>query len=75
MKALRVAFDRKSIMVPIADLVPTKPVGASLRSRMIYKRIAASIAEVGLVEPLMIFRPTIVRESISFGTAICDWTF
>lgn len=50
----KIAFDPRWIMVAIADLLPTKPIG-HLRSRMIYKRIAASIAEVGLVEPLVIF--------------------
>ena len=55
MKPVKIAFDPKCIVVLLTDLLPSKPIGANLRGRMIYKRIAASIAEVGLVEPLIVF--------------------
>jgi hypothetical protein len=49
---VKIAFERKIIIQPIADLLPTKGLPAGVRETVKYRRIAASVAEVGLIEPL-----------------------
>ncbi|WP_231923240.1 plasmid partitioning protein RepB C-terminal domain-containing protein [Sphingobium cloacae] len=53
---MKIAFERKIIIQPIADLLPTKGLPAGVRETVKYRRIAASVAEVGLIEPLSIAR-------------------
>ncbi|MEH3038490.1 MAG: ParB N-terminal domain-containing protein [Sphingomonas paucimobilis] len=53
---VKIAFERKVVMQPIADLLPTKALPAGVRETVKYRRIAASVAEVGLIEPLSIAR-------------------
>ena len=53
---VKIAFERKIVMLPIADLLPTKALPAGVRESVKYRRIAASVAEVGLIEPLSIAR-------------------
>ncbi|BAV65515.1 plasmid partitioning protein RepB C-terminal domain-containing protein [Sphingobium cloacae] len=53
---VKIAFERKIIIQPIADLLPTKGLPAGVRETVKYRRIAASVAEVGLIEPLSIAR-------------------
>ncbi|WP_425326508.1 plasmid partitioning protein RepB C-terminal domain-containing protein [Sphingomonas pseudosanguinis] len=56
MDPVKIAFERKIIIQPIADLLPTKGLPAGVRETVKYRRIAASVAEVGLIEPLSIAR-------------------
>jgi len=53
---VKIAFERKILIQPIADLLPTKALPAGVRETVKYRRIAASVAEVGLIEPLSIAR-------------------
>ncbi|PHR97565.1 MAG: chromosome partitioning protein ParB [Leeuwenhoekiella sp.] len=53
---VKIAFERKILIRPIADLLPTKALPAGVRETVKYRRIAASVAEVGLIEPLSIAR-------------------
>ena len=53
---VKIAFERKIIIQPIANLLPTKGLPAGVRETVKYRRIAASVAEVGLIEPLSIAR-------------------
>lgn len=53
---VKIAFERKVLILPIADLLPTKALPAGVRETVKYRRIAASVAEVGLIEPLSIAR-------------------
>ncbi len=53
---VKIAFERKILTLPIADLLPTKALPAGVRETVKYRRIAASVAEVGLIEPLSIAR-------------------
>jgi len=53
---VKIAFERKILILPIADLLPTKALPAGVRETVKYRRIAASVAEVGLIEPLSIAR-------------------
>lgn len=53
---IKIAFDRKILILPIADLLPTKALPKGVRESVKYRRIVASVAEVGLIEPLAIAR-------------------
>lgn len=53
---VKIAFERKILTLPISDLLPTKALPAGVRESAKYRRIAASVAEVGLIEPLSIAR-------------------
>jgi len=53
---VKIAFERNILTLPIADLLPTKALPAGVRESVKYRRIAASVAEVGLIEPLSIAR-------------------
>jgi RepB plasmid partitioning protein/ParB-like nuclease domain len=55
MKPIKVAFESQCIVVPLTNLLPSRSISASFRGRMMYKRVGASIAQVGLVEPLVVF--------------------
>src|ERR1700688_2736382 len=54
-ESVKMAFLPQCILVSLNDLLPSREIGSRLRVRPIYKRIAASISEIGLVEPLVVF--------------------
>ena len=49
---VKIAFERQVVVLPLSDILPVKRVPDSIKQAMRYKRIVASIAEVGTVEPL-----------------------
>lgn len=49
------AFDADGISVPIANILPLKTLPASIQSSQRYLRIKASMVEVGIVEPPVIY--------------------
>lgn len=51
---VRIAFDRKIRVIPLDQILPSKMLPASVMDSTKYKRIAASILQVGLVEPLVV---------------------
>lgn len=53
---VKIAFERTILTVLIADLLPTKAMPPGVRETVKYRRIAASVAEVGLIEPLSVAR-------------------
>jgi len=53
---VKIAFERKILSLTISDLLPTKALPTGVRESVKYRRIAASVAEVGLIEPLSIAR-------------------
>ncbi len=53
---VKIAFEQKILILPIVELLPTKALPAGVRDTVKYRRIAASVAEVGLIEPLSIAR-------------------
>ncbi len=55
MSAVKAAFSMKAIEVPTAKLLPSRTLKQSLKTTTRYKMIAASVAEVGIVEPLVVF--------------------
>lgn len=58
-------FERKILRVAIANIQPMRTITTALRRSTKYKRIAASIREVGLIEP-----PSIARDRTSPGKYI-----
>src|SRR5687767_6863386 len=63
MKSLRaaspvtLAFEETTLRVAVADIMPLREVPATVRKSVKYGQIAASIAEVGIIEP-----PVVVRD-------------
>ena len=53
---VRIAFERQALIVPIADLLPTKTLPSAVKETAKYRRIMASVAEVGVIEPLSVAR-------------------
>jgi ParB-like chromosome segregation protein Spo0J len=59
---VRMAFEPKAVKLPIADIQPLRPVTRRVRKSPKYAQIAASISEIGLVEP-----PVVARDRGSSG--------
>ncbi len=51
---VKIAFQRHVVILPLSDILPTRRVPPSVKQMNKYKRIVASIAEVGIVEPLVV---------------------
>jgi hypothetical protein len=52
------AFQPEIVSINITDIVPIKTMTAAYRKTPTYRRIAASMAHVGLIEPLIVFPTT-----------------
>ncbi len=53
---VKIAFERQVVVLPLSNILPMKQVPDTLKQAMRYKRIVASIAEIGIVEPLVVAR-------------------
>lgn len=53
-KPVKIAFEQDVVTLPIDRLLPTKGLPKSLLKGVKYSRIVASIAEVGIIEPLSV---------------------
>lgn len=53
---VRIAFEQQIVMLPLASLLPRKKVFDAQKKAVKYKRILSSIAEVGVIEPLVVAR-------------------
>ena len=53
---VRIAFEQQIVMLPLASLLPRKKVADAQKKAVKYKRIVSSIAEVGVIEPLVVAR-------------------
>lgn len=53
---IRLAFKQNEIVLNIASIVPQKEILPSFRRSQIYRQIAASLEQVGLIEPVVIFQ-------------------
>lgn len=56
--AVRLAFETTSLRISLADIQPLREIGAAVKRTVKYAQIAASIAEVGIIEP-----PVVVRDA------------
>lgn len=54
-KHVRMAFDPHGVLVPIANIVPLKQVSRYTRTAGKFPQVLASVREVGVVEPLIVF--------------------
>ena len=55
---VRLACDRRIISVPVGNILPTRKLGPGISRTEKYRRIAASIQEVGIIEPLVVYPQT-----------------
>jgi RepB plasmid partitioning protein len=54
-KQVTVAFDPQGIVLAIASILPLKQVKSSIVSTQKYQQVLASVLEVGIIEPLIVF--------------------
>jgi len=52
---IRLACDPRILVLPISSILPTKTLGPGIKKSKKYRRIAASIPEVGIIEPLVVY--------------------
>lgn len=57
-EAVKIGFEETSLRIQIKSILPLRQVSAAVRKSVKYLQIAASIAEVGIIEP-----PVVVRDS------------
>lgn len=55
-RVVKAAFEAQGIALPITDILPMRLIGEPVKRSRKYARIAASIREIGLVEPLVVTR-------------------
>ena len=53
---VKIAFEQHVLVLPLIEILPSKMLAPGLKETVKYKRIAASVAELGLVEPLSVAR-------------------
>jgi ParB-like chromosome segregation protein Spo0J len=51
---VKMAFERQVVVLPLSDILPMKRVPDTVKQTMRHQRIVASIAEIGIVEPLVV---------------------
>ncbi len=54
-KTVKRAFEDGTLTLPLDRILPTKKLGPTLRESVRYQAILASIAELGVIEPLVVF--------------------
>jgi hypothetical protein len=53
--SVKPAFQAETVRIEIADIIPIKTMTAAHRKTDTYRRIAASMAQLGIIEPLVVF--------------------
>jgi len=56
MTDVKIAFERRIVVVPLANIFPSKILPTSVLETLKYKRIIASVVQLGLIEPLSVAR-------------------
>jgi ParB-like chromosome segregation protein Spo0J len=56
MEAVRIAFERRISVLPLATLLPLRSVPEDVKQTVKYRRIAKSIEQIGVIEPLVVSR-------------------
>lgn len=54
---VRIAFERKIVTLPLDAILPLKQVRDSVKKSVKYRRIAKSISEIGIIEPIVVAPP------------------
>jgi len=52
---VRVAFEPESRVIPVSSILPLRRIDVGVRKSVKYRRIAASIDELGIIEPLVVY--------------------
>ncbi len=53
---LRSAFQNNILTLPLSSIVPQRSATAEVLRSSIFKQILSSVREIGLIEPLVVFR-------------------
>lgn len=53
---VKIAFEEEVVVLPLTSILPSKMLAPGLKETVKYKRIANSVAQLGLVEPLCVAR-------------------
>jgi len=54
-KQVQMGFDPNGLMVPIAIILPLKQLRPGMKATQKYQQVLASVREVGIIEPLIVF--------------------
>ena len=49
------AFEEKVFTLPLNSIIPRRPLNAGIKNSQIYLQIKASVKEIGLIEPLVVY--------------------
>jgi ParB-like chromosome segregation protein Spo0J len=52
--AVKIAFEKRIIVLPMSAILPLRQVTAAIKNTVMFKRIAKSVADVGIIEPLVV---------------------
>lgn len=53
---VKIAFEREVVLIALSDILPSKALKQAEKESVRYKRIVASVARLGLIEPLSVAR-------------------
>jgi ParB-like chromosome segregation protein Spo0J len=53
-EAVKVAFEQQVVMIPRTKILPSRVLAPEIKERVKYKRIVASVLQLGLIEPLVV---------------------
>lgn len=51
---IRISFEQKVLRLPLSDILPLRPMTTKITESRRYGRIATSISEIGVIEPLVV---------------------
>jgi len=54
-KQVMMGFDPNGLMVPITNILPLKQLRPGMKATQKYQQVLASVREVGIIEPLIVF--------------------
>jgi ParB-like chromosome segregation protein Spo0J len=57
-KQVRIGFDPRGVSIPVTAILPTKQLRPMHKASQKYQQILASVREVGIIEPLIVFPQT-----------------
>jgi hypothetical protein len=60
---VKLGFEETSLRIPISAILPMREVSEAIRKTMKYNQIAASVAEVGIIEPPVVARDASNRDA------------
>jgi ParB-like chromosome segregation protein Spo0J len=54
-KPVQMAFQPQGLILPVSNILPLKQIKTSIRSTEKYHQVLASVREVGIIEPLIVY--------------------